>query len=91
MTQIDLTTDQLRPVAQVAADCTGRRPSPASVWRWTRKGTRGGRLEAYYVHGVWCTTPEAFADFIRRQTDAALATPAADEPDDEQLRAAGLL
>lgn len=90
---IDLESDDLRPVWIVARDRTGKRPSPATVWRWVRKGIRGGRLEAVFLQGVWQTTPAAFADFIRRQTAAALNTPP-DAPviaNDDALRAVGLL
>jgi len=90
---IDLESDDLRPVWIVARDRTGRRPSPATVWRWVRKGVRGGRLEAVFLQGVWHTTSAAFADFIRRQTAAALNLPP-NEPviaSDDALRAVGLL
>ena len=90
---IDLEADDLRPVATVARDRTGKRPSPASIWRWIHKGNRGGKLEAVFLTGVWHTTAAAFADFIRRQTAAALG--ASDRPSqgvtDDELRANGLL
>lgn len=97
---IDLEHDDLRPVAEIAAERTGRRPPPGTVWRWRLKGCHGEKLEAVLVHGVWCTTVSAFADFIRRQTAAAMAnckgaseseTPERDERKTRQLQAAGLL
>jgi hypothetical protein len=84
------TPEQLQPVPTVAEQRTGRRPSPATCWRWIRRGTRGGRLRASYIHGRWYTTPSDFDDFIRRQTEAALA-PAVPTPSDIELRALGLL
>ena len=83
----------LRPVAALAYEHTGRRVSPSTIWRWVRRGVRGGRLQAYFILGRWHTTPAEFSDFVDRQS-AAMLTPRTrdvDATDDEQLRAAGLL
>lgn len=90
---IDLeNSTDVRPVAHVAEKLSGKRPSPATVWRWVRKGVRGGKLEAVFLRGVWQTTPAAFADFIRRQTAAALAPSAPDvDASDDALKAMGIL
>jgi hypothetical protein len=53
---LDLESEQLRPVVEVAAGVLGNRPSKPTVWRWCRKGNRGGRLEAAFVNGKWRTT-----------------------------------
>lgn len=96
--RIDLEHDDLRPVAVIAKERTGKRPPPGTVWRWRLKGCRGEKLECYLVNGTWCTTKAAFADFIRRQTDAANAACTAegvsserDEATTRRLKAAGLL
>ena len=87
--------DELTPVATEAKRRTGKRPSPATVWRWCRRGCRGVRLEALNVFGQWHTTKEAFAAFIKGQTAAALESddsPAERSPATaEALRKAGVL
>jgi len=93
--------DELRPVAEITKARTGRRPSPQTIWRWRIKGCHGVRLEAVLFGGTWCTTPTAFAAFIRGQTEAAMrrsraSVPASPSPEREpaterQLRKAGLL
>lgn len=89
---IDLQTADLRPVSLIARDRLGKRPSPATVWRWCKRGVRGGvKLEAVNVSGSWHTTAEAFAEFLRRQTAQALAPRESEGATDEALEAAGLL
>lgn len=88
--------DELTPVATEARRRTGKRPSPATIWRWCRRGCRGVRLEAVQVLGSWHTTREAFDAFVRGQTAEALATSddATEERSEEtaaKLRAAGVL
>lgn len=82
-------------VGAVARARTGKRPSPATIWRWCRRGVAGGRvrLAAVYHSGYWQTTAEAFDAFLAAQTEAALARPGDDLPtaSDDDLRAAGLL
>lgn len=46
-------------------------PSPVTVWRWTRKGIRGIRLQAWLIGGRWFTTAEAVDAFIAATTAAA--------------------
>ncbi len=88
----DLLTGELAHVATVAKRRTGKRPSSATVWRWCRKGLRGGtiKLEAIFHSGYWQTTPAAFDAFLVVQTQAALSQETADVSDAE-LEAAGLL
>lgn len=97
---IDLETDELTPVAELCRKRLGRSISPATRWRWIKRGVRGGiRLEAVLVNGQWMTTPAAFAQFLREQTAAALRLPdvgddsPAERPKatERKLRAAGLL
>ena len=90
MASIDLESASLRPVSLIARERTGKRPSPATVWRWCKKGIRGGvKLEAVNIFGSWHTTSEAFAEFLRAQTAVAMAEPSGCT--DDELRSVGLL
>ena len=91
--ETDLLSGVLSHVAMIAKQRTGRKPSPATIWRWCKKGLRGGsiRLQAIYHGGYWQTTDAAFNEFLKRQTDAALSQAPADDVSDDELRAAGLL
>lgn len=81
----------LEPVQTLCRRVIGKRVSPATLWRWVRRGTRAGRLEAVHVNGTWYTTADAFADFVNRQTAAQLGESARSVDIDDELRAAGLL
>ena len=74
---IDLEQDQLLTLPQ-ACRMLPRKPSPATLWRWRKSGVvvngKRIRLECIRVGGQWHTTRAAFSEFLRRQTDAALAT-----------------
>ncbi|WP_437206615.1 DUF1580 domain-containing protein [Planctomicrobium sp. SH664] len=86
---------RLVAVNELCLRVLGKRVSPATLWRWIKKGVRGGHLDAVQIAGRWCCSVQAFADFINRQTAANLSG----EPDserncsdsDDALRAAGLL
>ena len=80
--------DTLKPIADVAADRTGRRPSPSTQYRWIRTGG----LKASFVGGRWLCSPAAFDAFVAGQTAARLK-PVESTPDasDAALAAAGLL
>ena len=71
---IDLENDELLTLAE-ACRLLPKTPSPATLWRWRTKGVvvNGQRvqLECVRVGGAWHTTKKAFADFLRRQTEAA--------------------
>ena len=71
---INIETDDIRPAQQVIKSRTGKRVSPATLWRWRLKGVGGVKLPMVRVGGVWHTTVEAFAEFVRAQT--AALTPA---------------
>lgn len=81
----------LEPVATVAKRITGKRPSPATIYRWCRKGLAGGRIRLKWVFhsGAMHTTEAAFREFIAAQTEHH----AADAPhcSDDNLRTSGLL
>lgn len=90
-----LAKGKLAPVATIALRHTSRRPAPATIWRWCRKGLRGGqvRLDCLFHGGQWMTTDAAFLAFIDAQTTAALGRlDDASSPDvDDALREQGLL
>ena len=85
-----------QPVQQFCKKNLGKRVSPGTIWRWVRKGTKGGKLEAVHINGTWHCTAEQFADFINRQTAAKLTDTSEHSQEkhsasDDALRAEGLL
>ncbi|MSR56896.1 MAG: DUF1580 domain-containing protein [Planctomycetaceae bacterium] len=70
---IDPEHDDLRPVNQIIKARVGKPSSPATLWRWRLKGVNGVRLECLRLGGCWVTTDAAFAEFLRAQTQNALA------------------
>lgn len=92
MTSNDSTQELLEPVAGVAERLTGQRPSPATLWRWLRKGCRGAKLNAVMHSGRWLCTEADFRQFIEDQTAAALGESAGSDEDlSERLLDEGLL
>lgn len=88
-----LSVGTLQPVTKILSDITGRRPSPASVWRWHAKGTaRNGKLPTVMLYGAVCSTEAAVRAWLAGQF-APTPLPAIELPtaDDAALRAAGLL
>ena len=84
----------LQPVATVAHQLTGRRPSPPTIHRWVRIGVGGGvKLTVAYHAGKWMTTTVAFNQFLAEQTAARMASyeSESDAASDDDLRAVGLL
>lgn len=86
----------LEPVVTVAERRIGSRPAPSTLWRWCRKGLKGGRirLNAVYVNKRWMTTDQAFDQFLVEQTESELNVDQhrnINSDVDEQLREAGLL
>lgn len=72
---IDLEVDTVVPVNELCKKRLGKRISPATLWRWIHRGVGGGiRLEAVQAAGVWCSTPAAFAEFLRAQTAACMSS-----------------
>ena len=63
------------PLSQLARRLP-RKPSPATLWRWHKKGVKGVRLEVVSVGGRTYTTEAAFREFVRRQTEVTAAAPA---------------
>ncbi len=89
--KIDPSKDTLISIRE-ACKALPRRPSPSTVWRWTRKGANGVRLEAVCIGSEWFTTREAFREFVEAQTSAVLRESADSEADlDQKLVQQGLL
>ncbi|MFM9962877.1 MAG: DUF1580 domain-containing protein [Planctomycetaceae bacterium] len=95
---INLETDELIPLAVVATRRLGKRPSPATLWRWLNKGVNGARPSVVKSGGCWMTTRTAFAEFLREQTANCSPAPMGDDAPAERsaataakLKAAGLL
>ena len=83
---INIELDKLFPVAPLIEQRIGKRPAPATIWRWRLKGINGVRLECVLCGGCWMTTAAAFAEFVRAQTanvqPALLDAPAPTERSD---------
>ena len=95
---INLETDDLRPVNDFVQARFGKRISPATAWRWRLRGINGAKLEVVKFGGCWCTTKDAFAEFLRRQNENCQPSPLdTDAPAErsaattKKLRAAGVL
>lgn len=74
---IDPLSEDLEQVRELVKELPkGARPSPATVWRWTRKGARGTKLHTIKVCGKLLTTREEFRRFI-----AAIQEPQHSEPE----------
>ena len=89
---------QRSPVIKHAQDRFGKRPSPASVWRWIHQGAYGVKLQAVFFAGRWQCSEDEFDAFVAGQTAAVLDSDAtSDETPDRspettaKLRAAGVL
>ncbi len=76
----DLTLEKMLTMAQAARRFPpyrlGRPVSPATVWRWCRKGLKVAdvgvvHLECVRLAGRWLTSVEAISRFIARQTPSA--------------------
>ena len=48
----------------------GKRPSVATIYRWSLRGCRGVRLETVQVGGTRCTSLEALQRFCERLSSA---------------------
>lgn len=96
---LDPETDDLRPVAVLVADLTGRRPSPPTVWRWCVRGTRrAGKLPALRVFGSWNTTRQALLTWLQAESSRKSEESLGDREEGERtgetrqrLQEAGLL
>ncbi len=88
----DILNGELEHVMTVAKRRTGKRPHPSTVWRWCKKGVRGGsiKLAAIFHGGYWQTTEAAFDAFLQDETEAAFSQGDGGVSDAE-LRSARLL
>lgn len=75
---IDPFKDNLIPLAKIARSLP-KKPSPACLWRWHRKGVNGIKLETVVVGGRRFTTERSWAAFVRGTTSEANLR-GADEP-----------
>ena len=98
---IDVTRDELIPLAEAAKRFLPKVPSACCLWRWWRKGvkveTRRVKLETVQVGGrSRYTTEDAIRRFITETNPPTDAAPAAEKRDrqgrqDRELRAQGIL
>jgi hypothetical protein len=74
---IDRETENMIPLRQVPdhvpSRCTGKRLSPATVWRWTLRSANP--LETIVIGGGRFTSREAIDRFIQRANDERPALP----------------
>jgi hypothetical protein len=72
-----MSTDSLLAESLLSLSEAGRtlpqRPSPVTMWRWSRRGIRGIRLESILIGGRRFTSREALGRFIAARSggDAA--------------------
>ena len=86
----------LELVTTIAKRKIGTRPSPATIWRHCLKGLQGGsvKLSAVKHSGRWYTTEKAYEQFIADQNPPKTEDDSpldGDDPNDDDLRANGLL
>lgn len=72
---IDHETEGLIPIT-TAAKHFPTRPSTATVWRWTLRGSRGRKLETLLIGGRRYTSRDAIDRFIRGDAEPPAATAA---------------
>jgi len=75
---IDIAKESLLSLADAAKQLPrngGKRPHPATLYRWTMRGLRGAKLEYVQVGATRCTSIEALGRFF-----AALAAAPAPPP-----------
>ncbi len=53
----------------------GKRPHPATLYRWVQHGVRGVKLEAIQVGGTLCTSLQALQRFCEACTDPSSRPP----------------
>jgi hypothetical protein len=77
---IDLLSENPRPLSQEARDLPrlrgGKSVSPSTIWRWSRFGIRGVKLETIKIGGTTCTSAAALRRFFARLSgEPATQTP----------------
>ncbi|MFM8221588.1 MAG: DUF1580 domain-containing protein [Planctomycetaceae bacterium] len=87
-------SETLCPVLPLLRSRLGVSPSPATLWRWTRRGVGGVTLRTVRVGKRLFSSERWVAEFIAKQQQAtASPEPTSPRTSDESaaLRAAGLL
>jgi hypothetical protein len=70
---VDPGSDELRPVVELFNALTGKRPSPATVWRiCTRGNKRAGKLPALKVLGAWHSTRPTLLQWLQAGADRSV-------------------
>jgi hypothetical protein len=76
---IDVSTEQLLPLAQLARRLPHRRGGrpvhPSTCHRWRHPGVRGVRLECIRIGNVWHTSLESFQRFCDQLSQTPSAAP----------------
>ena len=65
---IQINTEQVLTISDACARLprrrAGKRPHPATLYRWANQGVRGHHLETIQVGGTLCTSIEALQRFF---------------------------
>ena len=77
------------PVASAVEKLTGKRPHPATLFRWRQGGRHGVKLETLLVGGRRQTSVEAVRRFIQRTTAVANGGELPTAPTKQRRRAHG--
>jgi hypothetical protein len=81
---IDMLAEELITMSaatrRLPARSGGKRPHPATVYRWAKQGVRGVKLESIRCGGSLCTSAEALQRFCEALTDPVELTPAIVDP-----------
>ena len=78
-TMIDTNAEELITLSTAAKELPGRGSRRGvhaiTLWRWSKRGIRGVKLETVLVGGIRCTSRQAIARFLERTTAAADGQP----------------
>ena len=73
-TMICLSTEEVLTIPDACARLprrrAGKRPHPATLYRWAHDGVHGHHLETLQVGGTLCTSIEALQRFFERLSDS---------------------
>jgi len=61
---IDVSTEELAPLAKASNLWVPTRPHVATIWRWATRGIRGVKLDIVRIGGSTCTSREAVGRFL---------------------------
>ena len=71
----ELLTETLVSLAKAAREEVPTRPHHSTVWRWSKKGIKGVKLETVVIGGFTYTTREAVARCCERINEPAAPAP----------------